>query len=397
MTPALQRLRLREYGTVRVYRQALTSEAIEVLRANYASQVGITLDPFGQDGDAWVLTSQGYVGYIPVTRDLHLELAPKVPLGNLFGMLEYAYRLGEFGQGQIACQTLQEVYERLAGLLAKRVLARARQGLYCEYVGHQDRSAVVRGRIDTASLARAPWRVQVDCRYQEHTADMLDNQILTWTLYAVARSGICTERVLPSVRRAYRQMAHSTSLVQPSAQDCLQCLYHRLNQDYQPLHALCHFFLANSGPTHRSGDHTMTPFWVNMASLFETFVAEWLRQHAPAAWRIDPQYKVDLGEQGALHFRIDLVVRDRESGLPLVVLDTKYKTEEKQADVHQIIAYCHTLGCKRGALIYPAPLAVPLDVPVQDITLRSLTFDLANRDLEVAGQAFLRDLQALLT
>ena len=46
------------------------------------------------------------------------------------------------------------------------------------------------------------------------------------------------------------------------SQHCLGRLDHRLNQDYQSLHALCHFFLAGSGPTHRAGDHGMLPFLI---------------------------------------------------------------------------------------------------------------------------------------
>jgi len=35
------------------------------------------------------------------------------------------------------------------------------------------------------------------------------------------------------------------------------------------LHALCRFFLENSGPAHSSGGHTCFPFLVDMAQLFE--------------------------------------------------------------------------------------------------------------------------------
>ena len=50
-------------------------------------------------------------------------------------------------------------------------------------------------------------------------------------------------------------------------------LYHRLNQDYQPMHGLCRFFLEHSGPTHQDGDSAMIPFVVHMPALFEKFVA----------------------------------------------------------------------------------------------------------------------------
>ncbi|MCX7038200.1 MAG: hypothetical protein NT005_03560 [Spirochaetes bacterium] len=42
---------------------------------------------------------------------------------------------------------------------------------------------------------------------------------------------------------------------------------------------MCRFFLESSGPTHEPGGNLMLPFLVDMARLFELFVAEWLQQH----------------------------------------------------------------------------------------------------------------------
>ena len=43
----------------------------------------------------------------------------------------------------------------------------------------------------------------MDCQYHENTADIEDNQILAWTLYCMARSGFCREKVAELVRRAF--------------------------------------------------------------------------------------------------------------------------------------------------------------------------------------------------
>ncbi len=70
----------------------------------------------------------------------------------------------------------------------------------------------MRGRVDAYEAARRPWDVRLPCHFEEHTADIEDNQILTYTLWLIAQSGVCTERVLPTVRRAYRSLQHATSL-----------------------------------------------------------------------------------------------------------------------------------------------------------------------------------------
>src|SRR3989304_7909613 len=47
--------------------------------------------PSPKTNGKWQFTSQGWVGYIPLTPDLGLALRPKIQLGNIFRMLEYAY------------------------------------------------------------------------------------------------------------------------------------------------------------------------------------------------------------------------------------------------------------------------------------------------------------------
>ena len=131
-------------------------------------------------------------------------------------MLEYAYRLDAiFLEGTIDADSLEEYYERLANILARRILDRTRRGLYRTYLGDEDRLPYVRGRLDVPRTASTPWKVSPHCRFEENTADIDDNQILAWTMFSVTRSGICSERVLPSVRRAYRGLLGMVSPKRP--------------------------------------------------------------------------------------------------------------------------------------------------------------------------------------
>ena len=142
-----------------------------------------------------------------LSDDLHLRLKPKVPIANLFRMLEYAYKLKiHLADGLVDCASLEEFYERLAHILARRVLDRGRKGFYRTYVSESDRLPYVRGQLDTRRLITRPWDAHLQCPYEEHTGDIVENQILAWTLQRIARSGLCTERVLPTVRTAYRSI-----------------------------------------------------------------------------------------------------------------------------------------------------------------------------------------------
>jgi 5-methylcytosine-specific restriction enzyme subunit McrC len=134
----------------------------------------------------------------------------------------------------------------------------------------------------------------------------------------------------------------------------------------------------------------MLPFLVNMARLFELFVAEWLKLNLPSHLVAKVQEPVANVEVTAL---IDVVVNDAISGETRFVLDTKYKRADKPAneDIFQIVAYAKAKQCREAILIYPVALAKPLDTMWADIRVRSLTFDLSG-DLDRAGRLFIEDL-----
>jgi 5-methylcytosine-specific restriction enzyme subunit McrC len=380
---------LREHERVLLHPKALTPEEGETLWKNHRSRIAIEFPSPKTEGQ-WELVCLGWVGFLPVSRELGLRLQPKVPLGNLFRMLEYAYRLKSFEilPGLVECNSLEDLYERLAHVLSRKVLDRARKGFHREYVSHQDQLPFLRGRLDLRRSIRAPWEVRLDCQFQEHTADIEDNQILAWTLSRILRTAACRrEEVLGSVRSALRSLQGLATALPVEPRTCTGRSYTRLNDDYRQLHAICRFFLEQSGPTHEHGGDQSLPFLVDMARLFELFVAEWLRGHLPPGFTVRPQENVPIAE--GLGFAIDLVLY-RQDGLEAVcVLDTKYKASltPSSEDVRQVVAYAAAKRCREAVLVYPSFQTRPFETQVGEIRVRSLAFDLG-QDLERAGQSF---------
>jgi len=351
--------------------------------------------PSPKTAGRWRLTPQGWVGHIPLTAEVGFVLQPKVSLHNLFRMLEYAYRLQsiDFLEGLVDGDSVDDFYERLAYVLAQRVLERGRRGFHRAYLPREEILPTVRGRLEVERTR--PWDPRLPCRYEEQTADVADNQILAWTLRRIAQSGLCSERAQPAVRRAYRSLLGVATPIPFSAEACVDRLYNRLNEDYRPLHALCRFFLEHTGPSHRHGERTMLPFLVNMGRLYELFVAEWLRAHLPRPWTVSAQERVSVGDGGngqALHFNLDLVLYDGDEEARLV-LDTKYKAGERveAADLNQLVTYAQARGCPQAALVYPELPGQPLNVTIGDVHVRALRFGL-DGDLESEGAAFLDQL-----
>jgi 5-methylcytosine-specific restriction enzyme subunit McrC len=394
LSPATMRtLELIEYVPTLLPRADLMDALGELLWERYSSQIDVEF-PSPKTKNKWELTSRGWVGYIPLSAELGISIHPKVPLRNLFGMWEYAYRLkGLFPPGQFQAATINDFYSSLASILARQVLERCRKGIYRNYLPRFDQLPYVRGRLDVPALTNTPWATSLACHYEEHTPDIEDNQLLAWTLFVIAHSGFCKPAVLPTVLKAYRTLQGSVSLRHFSPAACINRLYNRLNEDYGLPHALCRFFLEQSGPTHQLGSHTMLPFLISMAQLFELFLAEWLAANLPPNLGLQTQERVSIGQDSVLQFRIDLVLYDKVTGSVRAVLDTKYKTSQglDASDAAQIIAYAKLKNAPQAILIYPAPLAKNLNDHIGDIHLRTLTFSLHD-DLQEAGQLFLSNL-----
>ena len=353
--------------------------------------------PTPKTNHQWQLINQGWVGYIPLTPDLHLVLQPKVTLHNLFWMLAYAYRLTSFEwlPDLMKAHSLQGFYEGMAALLAQLVLNRARLGFYRSYLPCHGRLPYVRGQLDQRNWVTPP-QTTLLCHYEQFTADIADNQILAYTLAQIAHSGYCHAPTQTLVRQAWRSLQQVATMRPFPPEACVGRQYGRLNQDYYPMHALCRFFLEHTVPTQEPGHHTAIPFLVNMARLYELFVAEWLQCHLPPAYHLKIQERVDIDPNNVIHFNVDLVLYHHAQSTPLAVLDTKYKTTEAPPaeDVAQILAYAQVKQSKQAILIYPTPLPKPLNTMIGNIQLRSLTFAL-NEALDSSGQHFLTALWAI--
>lgn len=388
---------LEEYKPVNLPEHHFTEEWAKFIQFHYSSQVAFD-PPTNFNNHQWKLTSQGFVGFIPLAQDAGLHLLPKVGLTNLFNMLDVAYKVPiNIHEGLFQVESLTDFYEQLASYLAKKVLSRGRRGYYRSYEVYEEELPFIRERINIPQMVRNPWKIPIECNYHENTADVIDNQILAWTLEKILRSGLLSPSVQPIVRQGYQELSRlvSSKSFQPS--ECISRLYNRLNEDYRPLHWLCRFFLEHLGPTYRIGDRNMSPFLIDMSQLFEVYVAEWLGKHLPTKWNLIPQYHVSFGQEQKKNFKIDLVIRDSSSGQTLCVLDTKYKRSDSPSadDIAQIVTYAEMMKCNKGVLIYPSAQTAPINIRIGEKHIHSFVYDLS-QDLESSGLGFLSKLDSFV-
>jgi 5-methylcytosine-specific restriction enzyme subunit McrC len=310
-------------------------------------------------------------------------------------MLDYAYRIKEiaFLQGLADCDSLHDFFDRLVKILLSRVTDRIRRGLHRDYLNISDRLTAVRGRIDVARQLRRPGVVDVDCCFDELTADLKENQIIAWTLWRSTRTGLCSDAVLQSVSKILRIILTVVSLTPATSADCVGQKYHRLNEDYRPIHALCRLLLESVGPSHEFGEYQMLLFIVNMGRLFELFVAEWMSSNLPSDYSCEHQQRVQIGDSADIVFRLDIVVSNVDNLRPAFIIDTKYKVPDtpSTADIAQAVTYATLKNCGDAILLYPRKLKRPVDTLIGAIRVRSLTFPI-DGDLDDGGRSFLAEL-----
>jgi len=349
--------------------------------------------PTTKTGGQWQFKSRGVVGYIPIREAEGMRIQPKAKVSNIFRMWELAYHVPlQWLEGTTHVASMEELYSQIVGYLADHVLRRVRRGIYRAYVARTEPLPYVRGRLDLADVLRKPWDTKLTCQFDEHTADIEDNQLLLAALRVGAQNAACANPVRPRIRQAYWSLQQLVTPATVVASDCLHRTYNRLNSDYEHLHYLCSFILEHSGPSHHLGSKALRPFIVDMASLFERFVAEWIIENAPLGTKVERQMHLAVSE--GVEFKPDLVIWSPDTGKPEIVLDTKYKLDKipDPSDIAQVVAYCEALGCDRAVLLYPMKDISHFDSKVGDIRVQSISFALDD-DMASAGHILMRELR----
>lgn len=336
---------------------------------------------------AYILNPMQHVGVVILPSQTRIECQPKVSIAHLFRMLAVAYNVdAEFYREIDRFDDLDDLFEFVVSYFATLVEARIAHGLYRSYVEREENLSTVRGRISLAEDMRRNHvlRHRVYCRYSDFTWDIPENQIIRQTVHLV-RGWVRKDRTL---RHRLLQIDHQMAEVAPTrlpAGAIDRFSYHRLNDDYEPIHRLCRLFLEGASLSERRGEFNFQTFLIDMNVLFEQFVTAVLAHHGPPGCRLERQYPASLDAAGRVSIRPDLAVFHQ--GRLTLLADCKYKRlsgeDVHHHDLYQMLAYCTAEGIERGVLIYPQHEQVPgrvHEVRHSPITIRQVSVDLDASD-----------------
>ena len=302
----------------------------------------------------WQVSAHHYVGSISVDG-IQVLVRPKIPLRNLFLLLEVGLREHDWRDEAGLYETSQDLLPALVSFFARTAETTLARGLYHSYREQRDRLVAVRGRIDMdRQLARPGVVIPTACRFTEFTADLIENSYLK---AAVSRS-LRVAGVQSADR--HRLMRHLVALedvddVRHHASAYDDVVFTRLNEHYRPALRLARLVLANLTLQDTLGEVEASSFMLDMNELFERFVTERLRRALRGRLDVKDQHRSHLDEGRDVAIRPDLLFRS--AGSDRLVADIKYKLTDDSAggpnaDLYQLLAYTTALNLPEGVLIY---------------------------------------------
>ncbi len=374
----MRTLKLAEYQKQRV---RLSRSAARDLNAT--DYLAVAPDP---EPGWWQVTAGHHVGTL-VTEDLRIYVEPKIRLENLFLLLGVGLRESDWRKAAAHYALSQDLLPAVVSFFTRSVDLTLRRGVYRSYREERERLRTVRGRLDfPQQITRAGIAYPIDCRFDEHTADVAENRYLkTAVLRALRVPGVLHEDRLRLRRTLIALEEVSDRAVPPELLD--RITFNRLNAHYEPSLRLARLLLKNLTLQHQAGTTQALSFMVDMNYLFERYVTHRLRQVLRGTLEVKSQYAATFDHDRTFTVYPDLVFN--RAGAPAFVADVKYKVAESQrglptSDHFQLLAYTTALDLPEGALIYCRDPNQP-GTGYEAITVRNADRRLYSCGLEMSG------------
>ena len=361
----------------------------------YLQKHGISIN---QSGDVCQVDTKSDIGIHPLSN-FTIIVNPKFSnIENLGRLIQYASGLGDEDIREDSVKFAKarnqglEIFIHILTLLTKKIL---RQGLYRTYLSVQEDIPYLRGKLlllpteNTSGqlLNDARFNLQFSCEHDEYSANVLENQILLYTLRKCQAWTELRDRKM-EIRRLIHEIDYD---VEPPAEWSnpismsyvfRDLQYTQLNQRYRKPLEWCQFILKNSGLLNfkKRDTRLRSSFFVPMYELFQDFIAYLLqdREYYPNLHTKTEYHKIignkrksssetysqawdsDKEETPRWIHPDNIAYKDPDRTVVHSILDAKYKDDasdrfwQKNVDIlYQIAFYLNDHKTSVGYAILP--------------------------------------------
>lgn len=263
-----------------------------------------------------------------------------IKIQNIYYMLAYAYQvLQEKGYASCGTEKFENTADLLSAILVKGVSKQVKRGLGRTYIEETEPLSSLRGKIDVNESLKQQTMIkhQLVCTYDEFSVDSYMNRILKSTMELLLRYDIPKTRK-KEIRNLLMYFRDVKSIDVHTIN--WRFRFHRNNQSYQMLMAICNLIVKGLLQTTADGSMKLMHYLdeQRMCRLYEKFILEYYRKHYPQLNPASPQIKwaLDDGVNMMLPtMQSDIVLEYKDKTL---IIDAKYyaHTTQVQYDKHTL-------------------------------------------------------------
>ena len=319
------------------------------------SQVDGVRIEYRRDGQV-VLHTDHRVGVVALPNGPTIEIQPKVGDPNLVTLLRYANGAEPtLFSRETELETGTNFVDTVAALFLEELEVVLSQGLRREYVEVEGTEEYLRGRLNVRrQLAGGPGKTDFECDYDEFIYDTTLNQTIL-CVTNVLSSLVDSTELVGELREYESRLRRRVTLREVSIEEAEQIELTRLSDYYERVLALSrlvlkHIYIEDIV----SGEGASYSLLIGMNDVFEKVVERTAREtvNERDGWSVEAQTRTDnlLRGSPSIRMRPDFVIKCH--GDPVLVGDAKWKTDVKNNDVYQVVAYqtAYDVPC---VLVYP--------------------------------------------
>lgn len=407
-----------EYGTARVPFSVLMKDGeLEVY-----PQVAKYFDVNYQQG-VLALRATRYVGYIPISDHVAINVEPRASIGNLLWMVwrsgvPLANIRGFIRRYQERPDTIDKPEELYAGAFVEALKEASVAGTLRRYERRVS-DVVRRGRLllgPTISRFRSRGnKFRHVFELSDFTTDIPENrliksvaeQLVAHLFAAGSNDDLEAAQQLTLLLEPFslvNRLGGDPNRMAASVERLVRGLP-RTHAFYEPILWLCFLILTRSGLAMESvGRVLFDSIIIDVAKVFEHYVRKVCVENEKTYFgngRIlsgADRPIVLFPTTGKFHTEPDIYVS--VGGKPVAVADVKYKPEPKREDRYELLAFCEAAQVKRSAFICPlvgdTPPFASYGKTAGGISVDVVRFNLAAQDMEREETVFLGNLRASL-
>ena len=284
-----------------------------------------------------------------------------IPVKNIYYMLSYAFSiLRADSYKKVKTEAFENAAELFAAILINGITIQVKRGLGREYVEATESLSMPKGKLDIAESIRKQTylKKRLVCSYDDFSPDTRMNRILKSSAILLIHSDISKPR-----RKTLRHLMNYFGDVREIDLRTVDWSfrYHRNNQSYQMLMAICFLLCRGLLQTKSHGSTKLMEFIdeQHKSRLYEKFLLAYYRRHFP---QLSPQplqipWQLNEESKDALLpiMQTDITLSHNNK---LLIIDAKYyshalqsqydKQTIRSAHLYQIFTYVKNAAVLKG-------------------------------------------------